>query len=154
MRVEIYITLLLLATGTALWFGSRGEKWVGASVLAGNALTFVVERNFGSAFGSVLPVYLFLDSALAVLLCAIAVRFPSWVAICVAAFQINGVLGHLVKLLAPQTISFSYAFLLKVWAWPMLLLILISRRAPGLHMILESSQAPSLFGIRGSARKN
>jgi hypothetical protein len=133
MRVEIYFLLLALAAGSALLCGTRGERWIGATVLAGNLLTFALERTLRGTFSSVIYGYLGLDAVLAAILCMIAVRHPSWVAICVAAFQVNGTLGHLVRLLATQTIPFSYAFLLKVWAWPMVLVLLASRLLPGMH---------------------
>ena len=144
MRVEIYLGLLGLAVGSALLFGTRGEKWIGGTLLAGNLLTVLVERFAGETFVSVFLGYLALDAILAGLLCAIAVRFPSWVAILVAAFQINGTLGHLVKLLAADTIPFSYAFLLKVWAWPMVLTLLAARAFPPMRETLLARDWPPL----------
>ena len=142
MRVAIYLVLLVLATGTALLFGTRGEKWVGATVLAGNLLTMALENAIGEKFASVFPLYLALDAGLAIALCVIAVRYPSWVAICVAAFQVNGTLGHLVKLVAIDTIPFSYAFLLRVWAWPMVLALLAARFMPSMRSILLARDWP------------
>lgn len=142
MRVEIYLALLVLATGSALLFGTRGEKWIGATVLVGNLLTIFIERFLGETFASVSVGYLVLDAALAAILCAIAVRFPSWIAICVTAFQFNGTLGHLVKLLAEHTIPFSYAFLLKFWAWPMILVLLAGRWVPPMHSTLMARNWP------------
>ena len=142
MRVAIYLVLLVLATGTALLFGTRGEKWVGTTVLAGNLLTMALENAIGEKFASVFPLYLALDAGLAVALCVIAVRYPSWVAICVAAFQVNGTLGHLVKLVAIDTIPFSYAFLLRVWAWPMVLALLAARFMPSMRSILLARDWP------------
>lgn len=144
MRVEIYLVLMVLATGSAILFGTRGEKWVGATVLAGNLLTLILERLAGEGFASVVVAYLALDAILAAALCAIAVRYPSWVAICVAAFQVNGTLGHLVRLLVTDTIPFSYAFLLKVWAWPMVFALLLSRPLPALHRPLLARNWPPL----------
>ncbi len=136
MRVEFYLVLLVLAVGSALLFGTRGERWVAATVLTGNALTGIVERLTGESFSAFSFGYLALDAVLAVILCLIAVRYPSWVAVCVAAFQINGTLAHLVKFMAAPTIPFSYAFLLKVWAWPMVGVLLIARGLPPFGAIL------------------
>jgi hypothetical protein len=142
MRVEFYLALMVLAAGSAIAFGTRGEKWLGATILLGNLLTIVVERALGEVFASVLPVYLALDTILAAVLCAIAVRNPTWVAICTAAFQVNGTLAHLVKLVSAQTIPFSYAFLLKVWAWPMVLVLLVGRLVPSMRTILLARNWP------------
>ncbi len=144
MRVEIYLILLVLATGSALVLGKTGEKWVAGTVLAGNLLTMALEHRLGGSFGSVQLSYLGLDAILAAILCAIAVRYPSWVAICVAAFQINGTLGHLVRLLVTDTIPFSYAFLLRVWAWPMVFTLLASRFLPKMQTPLLARDWPHL----------
>lgn len=145
MRVAAYLALLVLAAGSALLFGTRGEKWIASTVVAGNLLTFVLEQAVGETFASVFPLYLALDASLAILLCAIAVRYPTWVAICVAAFQVNGALGHLVKLLAADIIPFSYAFLLRVWAWPMVLALLAARFIPSMRLMLMARDWP-LYG--------
>jgi len=145
MRVEIYLTLLIFSAGSALLFGTRGEKWIGATVLTGNLLTIAVERVLGASFGSVFVGYLLLDAALAAVLIAVAVKHPSWVTICVSAFQVNGTLGHLVKLLAADTIPFSYAFLLKVWAWPMVLTLLGARAFAPMHQTLLTRNWPPLI---------
>lgn len=142
VRIELYLTLLLLSAGLALALGSRGEKWVGATLLAGNGLTMLVEHLPGQSFTAFSPAYLALDAVLALVLCGIAIRFPSWVSICVAAFQINGTLGHLVKLVAVDTIPFSYAFLLRVWAWPMVLALLLSRGIPSMRATLLNKNWP------------
>jgi hypothetical protein len=142
MRVATYLVLLVLAAGSALLFGTRGEKWIGTTVLTGNLLTMALEHAVGEKFASVFPLYFALDACLAVVLCAIAARFPSWVAICVAAFQVNGTLGHLVKLVAIDTIPFSYAFLLRVWAWPMVLALLAARFLPSMRSMLLARDWP------------
>ena len=146
MRVEIYLGLMILATGSAILLGTLGEKWVGATVLAGNLLTIVLERLAVEGFATFVIGYLALDAVLAAALCLIAVRYPSWVAICVAAFQINGTLGHLVRLLVTETIPFSYAFLLKVWAWPMVLALLASRLLPSMRAVMLAKDWPPLPG--------
>jgi hypothetical protein len=142
MRVEIYLSLLAAAVGSALLFGTRGEKWIAWTMLGGNLLTLGVERAFAEMFSNVLLGYLALDAALAAILCLIAVKFPTWIAISVAAFQVNGTMGHLVRLLATATIPFSYAFLLKVWAWPMVLALLASRFIPSMHALLLARDWP------------
>lgn len=147
MRVELYLLLLILATGSALLFGSKGERWIGATLLAGNLLTILVEHFARETFASVSVTYLALDALLAVILCAIAVRFPSWLSICICAFQVNGTLGHVVKLLAGHTIPFSYAFLLKFWAWPMVLTLLAGRWFRPMHATLLKRDWPPF--VRG-----
>jgi len=142
MRVEIYIFLLVLAAGLAIWRGTAGERWIAATVLAGNLLTLVIVRAGARTFASVSLFYFGADALLALVLCAIAVMYPTWVSVLVSAFQINGVFGHLVKIVAPNTIPFSYAFLLRVWAWPMVIAMLSGRLFPELRRTLTRRHWP------------
>ena len=143
MRAGLYLGLLIVATGAALWKGTTGERWVAGIMLAGNLLTLLLVETIARSFASVSALFMILDATLALLLCLVAVRYPSWVTILVSAFQINGTLGHLVKLAAPQTIPFSYAFLLRFWAWPMVLVLLLSRFFQRLRTILKASDWPA-----------
>lgn len=149
MRVALYLALIVLATVLALWRGTAGEKWITSIVLCGSLLTIPLVGRGGSSFASVSLMFMLLDGFVAFLLCLVAVRYPCWVAILVAAFQINSALGHVVKLLAPHTIPFSYAFLLRVWAWPMVFAMLLSRALPQLRAIIKAKDWPPL--IRGGS---
>jgi hypothetical protein len=145
MRVAFYLLLLAVAAGLAIWRGTAGERWIGITVLAGNALTLAVVRAGAKTFASVSFFYFGVDACLAVILCTIAVFYPTWVSVLVSAFQIDGVFGHLVKIVAPNTIPFSYAFLLRVWAWPMVIAMLSGRFVPGLRRTLTRRSWPDPF---------
>lgn len=144
MRVALFLSLMVLATGLALWRGTPGEKWITSIVLGGSLLTLLIVNSEADAFASVSMLFMLLDAVVACLLCVVAVRYPTWVTILVAAFQINSTLGHVVKLVAPHTIPFSYAFLLRMWAWPMVISMLLSRALPQLHTILKARNWPPL----------
>jgi hypothetical protein len=136
------LALIVLATILAFWRGTPGERWSTSIVLLGSLLTLLIVQSEASSYASVSMIFMLLDAVVAVLLCVVAVRYPAWVTILVAAFQINAALGHIVKLVAPHTIPFSYAFLLRVWAWPMVIAMLISRTSPQLHAILKAEDWP------------
>jgi len=144
------LALIALATILALWKGTAGEKWITSIVFLGSLLTLCIVDCEGNAFGSVSIIFMLLDAVVAGLLCVVAVRHPSWVTILVAAFQINATLGHIVKLLAPHTIPFSYAFLLRVWAWPMVIAMLLSRILPHLNATLKARDLPPLVRRRSA----
>jgi len=146
MRVEFYLLLLAVAAGLAIWRGTAGERWIAGTVLAGNLLTLLIVRGGARTFASVSLFYFGVDAFLAMVLCTIAVFYPTWVSVLVSAFQIDGVFGHLVKIVAPNTIPFSYAFLLRVWAWPMVIAMLSGRFFPGLSRTLTRRNWPHAFG--------
>src|SRR5207253_9399617 len=70
------------------------------------------------------PVRLFVVDALLLLaLCLIAIRANRWWPIPVAGCQLVAVLVHAGKLLDPGMIPNGYAFLVKIWSWPMVALL-------------------------------
>lgn len=70
-------------------------------------------------------------------------------AVLIATFQINGTLGHAVKLVSPETIDLSYAILLRLWGWPMVLTLLVARFMPALRRVLRQSD---LIGLPAMLR--
>ena len=143
MRIAIYFTLLAVAAGVAIWRGSPVERALGATLIAGNLGTLaIVHAASYEDFSSVLRYYFWIDGFFAVLLCGVAVRWPTWASIVIAAFQINGLLGHLVKILSPDTFWLSYALLLKIWGWAMVIVLLLSRYRPTLRRPLKSARWP------------
>jgi hypothetical protein len=151
MRVVAYLTLIVLATILAFWRGTPGERWSTSIVLLGSLLTMLIVKSQAHSFASVSVIFMLLDALVAALLCIVAVKHPAWVTILVSAFQINATFGHIVKLIAPDTIPFSYAFLLRVWAWPMVITMLISRTSPPLRAILRARDWPPFARRRTAA---
>ena len=141
-RVALYALLVALSIGLAFARGRRVTKIVAGIILVGNLMTTLIEYSDDGAFLNLSLYYLTLDGGLAVLLVGLAVRQPCWLTICVAAFQINGVLAHLVRMLAPEIFPVSYAILLKVWAWPMVLALLASSILPALSRNLLNKDWP------------
>ena len=147
MRVIIYLMLLLAATVWTLLRGTLPERRLASLLLAGNVLTglLLIAGGGANGYAHALITYFALDAALATALVLLAVRSPSLLTIAVAAFQINGTLAHLVKLVAPATFPFSYAVLLKIWAWPMIASLLVARFAPAMSLELKAKHWPRFF---------
>jgi hypothetical protein len=143
MRILIYFMLLALATGIAIWRGTPVERALGATLIAGNLATLaIVQVESSGQYSSVLLWYFLTDALLAILLCGVAVRWPTWASILIAAFQVNGLLGHVVKLASPETFPISYAMLLKIWGWSMVVVLLLSRYRPNMRRPLSGQRWP------------
>jgi hypothetical protein len=120
--------------------GSPEERSIGIVLLVGNLATVATLALFkADDFRHVSEMYVAVDALCSIALCALATKRPSWMAIFIAAFQINGTLGHLVKILSPETLTLSYAFLLRAWAWPMIIVLLVCHWNPNLRDILRQS---------------
>jgi hypothetical protein len=58
----------------------------------------------------------------------LALRAERFWTLWIAALQIIGTAGHAVKFVDPEIIQRVYAFILAVWAYPVLLLLVIGTR--------------------------
>lgn len=143
----LYACVLLLALTLAFARGELAERRSAVIILLGNGGTIaVLVASSGTDYSYVSATYVLIDVCGAAALCALAVSRPSWMSVLLASFQINGTLGHLVKLISPETIDISYAVLLRVWGWPMVLTMLLAHWTPGLRHVLRQSdlmRAPS-----------
>ena len=89
--------------------------------LAGSASVGII--HMPGAF-RVVPMTVFVvDMILLAALCLIAIRANRWWPIPAAGCQLVAVLVHAGKLLDPTMIPDSYAFLVTIWSWPMVLLL-------------------------------
>lgn len=141
----LYACVLLIALSLAMGRGSEAERHVGIVLLAGNLGTLLaIGLDSVAGFTFVSMTYLTVDVLASVALCFIACRRPSWMAILIASFQINGTLAHIVKLLAPETLDLSYAILLRIWGWPMVLTLLCAHWKGALQRVLRQSDAIAL----------
>lgn len=141
----LYACVLLIALSIAMGRGSDAERRVGIVLLAGNLATLLaIGLNSVANFTFVSVTYLTVDVLASLALCFVACGRPSWMAILIASFQINGTLAHIVKLLAPETLDLSYAILLRIWGWPMVLTLLLAHWKGALQRVLRQSDALGL----------
>lgn len=141
----VYGCLLLTALFCSIVRGTQSERILGLILLAGNIATITALQGGRTAsFVHVSTLYLVVDAAAAIALCWAAVARPSWMTILVAAFQINGTLAHLVKVLAPETFALSYAVLLRMWSWPMVGTLLLAHWRPNLRALIRQSDLAAL----------
>lgn len=141
----LYACVLVFTLATCLVRGANAERKIAMVVILGNLATIAVlllHRRF--SYSSVSVAYIGVDIAAVFALCWLAVGRPSWMSILVAVFQINSALGHAVKLAAPDTFSLSYAVLLRLWAWPMVLTMLVAHWHEPMRRVLRQSDLQRL----------
>lgn len=124
-NVLTYSALLLTCLAYAWWRGGGPEK-VGASILAiGSSLTLVAVSRPGARFASVETGILIVDLACMAAFVVLALRADRYWPLWLAALQIAGASVHVVKFLDPEITRRTYAFLLAIWAYPMIVLICV-----------------------------
>lgn len=76
-----------------------------------------------SLYGSVEVGVLVVDVVALLAFLVLALRAERLWPLCVTALQVIGAAGHAVKLVDPQIIPSAYAFALRFWGYPMMLLL-------------------------------
>lgn len=124
----VYLGLLF---GCCLYATARGgspERAAAAVLTAGSLLTYAVLTY--AALSSTAALYrslereiFLIDVATLLGLLVVALRADRLWPLCIAALQAVGTAGHAVKLADPEILPYAYAFALRFWGYPMILLI-------------------------------
>jgi hypothetical protein len=125
LNIVVYQLLLLACWAYALLRGGAPEK-VGTTILViGSYLTMAAASVFHTRFRSLETGILIVDLFCVAAFLALALRAERFWPLWVAAFQIVGTAGHGARLVDPDIVGRTYAFMLAIWSYPMILLMLI-----------------------------
>lgn len=132
-----FLILLAVCTLYALWAGGGPER-VGAAIYAFSvAATHVIRAYNDQRWGVVHIGEFTVDVVTFVIFIVIALRANRFWPLWVTAFLGLGVLGHLGRLVGPDTFWWAYAVVLTIWSYPIVLLFALGaflhRRRLGLH---------------------
>jgi hypothetical protein len=133
-----FLALLVACTLFALWAGGAPER-IGAVIYAVSvAATFLIVPKPNQQTWLNLEVGAFIiDAVLFVAFIFLALRANRFWPLWVTALLGIGVLGHVAKLMVPDTFWRAYAFVLAFWSYPILALIALGaflhRRRVKLH---------------------
>lgn len=150
-----FVVPLVLVTLFALWAGGWPER-IGAAVyalsVAATYLTLLMHshilRTHSEMWLNLEAGVFIVDAVTFIIFVAIALRADRFWPLWVSAFLGIGLLGHLAKLMLPDTFWRAYAFVLAVWSYPILALIALGTF---LHWRRKRAAA-GRFSTRSSAR--
>lgn len=124
LNMVVYNMLLIGCCAFALWRGGPPEK-IGAIVLTvASFLTFGVASD-SETFQSVEAGISVVDLLCLIAFLALALRADRFWPLWVAALQLMGTAGHAARFVDPDIVDRTYAFMLAVWAYPMILLMFV-----------------------------
>jgi hypothetical protein len=123
--IPFYYALLLLCWAYSFLRGGAPERIGTTILLIGSLLTLATISAQGANYRSVeLGVFL-VDLATLVAFAALALRaerfWPAWI----AALQLLGTSGHVIKFVDPGLLPRAYAVAAIFWSYPMLLLLVL-----------------------------
>ena len=132
-----FVSLLALTTLYALWAGGGPER-IGAAVYFVSVAATIMIMSLHSRDWLNLEVGVFIVDVVTILaFIPLALRADRFWPIWVSAFLGLGVLGHLARLVGPDTFWWAYAVVLTIWSYPILALIALGtylhRRRLTLH---------------------
>jgi hypothetical protein len=125
IRQSIFLGLLLLTCGYALWRGRTYERMaalvcIGATAISVLLHTPVAERYHGIELGDLL-----VDSAVLVAFVAIALRSDRFWPLWIAGLQLTLSMSHLFKAIEPDLLPRAYAVAERFWSYPILVIVFI-----------------------------
>lgn len=123
MRIAIFYLLLLGSCGYAIWRGGAPERITGWLLIGAAMLTLVVGHP---AQYSRLELGMFLiDLALLIGLVVIALKADRLWPMVLAALHLDSTAVHILKLFDAELIRVTYAVMIVMWSYPMLLILAI-----------------------------
>lgn len=123
LRLALFIALLLACCGYALARGGTPERIVAASLLTAYVATILGYAELSIRFDQVEVAVLAVDGLLLAVLVAVALRADRLWPLMVAGLHLASVGAHLLKIFDINMIRVTYALLIAVWSYPMLVLL-------------------------------
>ena len=121
----VYFAILL---GCCIYTGLRGSapERIGAAILmVGSILTLVTLSSAAKIYRSLEFGVFVVDVATFLAFLVLALRANRLWPLCITAFQLIGTAGHAVKLVDPSVLPYAYAFALRFWSYPMMLMLVL-----------------------------
>lgn len=124
-RMAFFAILLLVSSGYAIWRGGAPERTVGASMLAAYLATLFSHSEFAVRFTQVEVGVLIIDIMLMIVLAAVALKADRAWPIVLAGLHLTTVGAHAVRMIEPSMIEVTYAVMLSMWSYPMIVALAV-----------------------------
>ena len=122
---SIFLALLLLICGYALWCGRGDERLAALVCLGATAATHFAVSPLRHRYKSVESGLLAIDLLVLAAFVAIALRSKRFWPLWAAGFQLTMSMAHLLKLVAADLLPQAYAAAAIFWSYPILLILAI-----------------------------
>jgi len=123
MRILLFDALLLVTCAYALWRGGAPERIAAGAMALAYLATLASYGPLPSRFARVEIGVLVVDTLLLVVLVSVAAKADRAWPMALAALQLDSVGVHLARLLNLEMIRVTYALMLAMWSYPMLLVL-------------------------------
>jgi hypothetical protein len=125
VNILIFNALLVVVALLALWRGGLPERIAAAALVLAALATRIAYSPVLSQFQGVEYGVFGVDVALVVTLGLLALRANRLWPMCLTSLHLASVLVHVGRLIEDDMAAWAYAFMLKIWAYPMLAVLLV-----------------------------
>jgi hypothetical protein len=125
MSPSLYIALLALSCGYAVYRGGRYERLVAAVCLLGTLATVVVNSPLNRMYVHVEGGALAVDLAVLAAFIAIALHSDRFWPLWVAGLQLTTSIAHFLKAIDPHLIPSAYGLAVRFWSYPILIILAV-----------------------------
>ena len=122
-RILLFDALLFITCCYAVWRGGGPERIAGAAMAIAYLATIASYTQLASRFAHVETGVLVVDLSLLIVLVAVALTADRGWPMALAALQLDCVGVHIARILDIGMIRVTYALMLAMWSYPMLLLL-------------------------------
>ena len=122
-RILLFDALLLVTCAYALWRGGAPERIAAGAMFLAYLATLASYGPLASRFAHIETGVLVVDTLLLVVLVFVAAKADRAWPMALAALQLDSVGVHLARMLDLEMIRVTYALMLAMWSYPMLLLL-------------------------------
>lgn len=122
----LYLATLLGVSAIVLPHGHQDARWGIAVILVGSVASYVAQLQIPPDWTSGRWALMLVDTIVLLGLGMIAMRSKRFWPLWIAAFQLIAVTTHLVMLIEPDQVLQAYAILQGLWAYPMLIVLLVT----------------------------
>ena|ERR1700761_5471466 len=123
MRVAIFYLMLLGSCGYAIWRGGPPERIIGGLLISAALLTLMVGHP--TQYSHVELGVFAIDISLLLALIWVALKADRLWPMVLAALHLDSTAVHILKLFDTELIGVTYAVMIVVWSYPMLLVLAI-----------------------------
>jgi len=123
MRVTIFYLLLLGSCGYAIWRGGAPERITGWLLIGAALLTLAVGHP--TQYSHIELGLFLIDLALLVGLIVVALKADRLWPMVLAALHLDSTAVHILKLVDVEVIRATYAVMIVMWSYPMLLILAV-----------------------------
>ena len=123
LGAPIFLTILVLSCGYALWRGNRDARIVAIACCLATLATHLAIAPLRERYSSVEVGVLIVDALTLLVFVLVALRSDRFWPLWVAGLQLTTAIGHMLKGVNIELLPHAYGAALRFWSYPILIIL-------------------------------